>query len=406
MSEEATISEEPSVEENTTEYSGVEEAASFLESTSSGDSSGEVDFLASIGSQLDEAVSAESASPEDSPEDSPGDSVEETAKTDSTPESNPEETSESGSDSLVDDFPDADALSDTLSEKATAKWGELRSELAEARAKASELESKVGESTDKPLTTELEQQLTEAKSTIEEYEKELAVSRVEQSREYKDAVTAPLQAIMDAAEAISQRNEVDVNQVYDALTEVHNVERQNRVLEEITGEMTERDKMALYRMVDDAAVIFQKDTHLKEHAAEAAAELDQRNSEWEQEALKKHALETRVAVNKVFDKLENVIPDLEEADLSALRSKALEDDYLTLGAEHQAYALSAGSVLPPLVKAIRSRDAKISELETQLAGYQKATPKAAESGGGVNVDVSNRSDNSVGFLEAINKIIK
>ena len=30
MSEEATISEEPSVEENTTEYSGVEEAASFL----------------------------------------------------------------------------------------------------------------------------------------------------------------------------------------------------------------------------------------------------------------------------------------------------------------------------------------------------------------------------------------
>lgn len=395
MSEEVAVSEEPGVAEvPATEPSGVEEASSFLEDSPEGE-----DFLGSIGAQLDAAASGEDLS-EPEPEPEPE------SETESEPEPAPEAEPESKlSVDLVDDFPDADALSDTLSEKATAKWGELRSELSEARAKAADLESKIGETASKPLTTELEKQLSEANDRIESYEQEIAVSRVEQSNEYKQSVTAPLQSIMDAAESLAERNEVDVNQVYDALTEVHNVERQNRVLEELTGEMAERDKMALYRMVDDAAVLFQKDTQLKENAAEAAAELDQRNTEWEQEALQQHALETRVAVNKVFDKLESAIPDLEETDLNSLRGRALEDDYLTLGAEHQAYALSAGTVLPPLVKAIRSRDAKISSLEQQLAGYQNATPKAAESGGGVHVTPGTSSNPEEGFLEAISKKI-
>jgi len=409
MSEEATTVETPAVETPAVETPAVEtpvetpaENTSTQEIPSTPEESGSLDFLDDISNQVDEARNTLLEEPTPEPDTTP-EPVSEDSQEDLQEDPLTTEEEEPYLDSFVSDFPDADSLSDTLDEKATAKWGELRKELAEARSRASDLEGNVGDNEIPALVPELEGQLQEAQERMEAYEQELSVSRVEQSAEYKRAVTEPLNSIMSAAEALAERTGADANDIFAVFSEV-DVERQNNTLERITEEMGDRDKMSLYRMVDDAGAIFDRDAYLKERSAEASVELDRQNEYMEQEALQNYQIETRAAVNKVYDKFESVIPSLEGADFGELRAKSLDSDYVSLDADHQAYALSAGTVLPSLVKSMRTRDAKIASLEKQLSSYQNASPKAADAGGGVDSVSSGPPSDDLGFLEAISKI--
>jgi len=344
------------------------------------------DFLDSLGEKFDAMASREGTAPVEHAE------------------QEAEPSTETGFEGVVDDFPDAEALTGTLDDRAVAKWGELRGELADARARASELESQIGEESPNQINTALEEQLNEAHTAIESYEQQMSIARVEESSEYKRVVTEPLQSILDTAKVIAEDSEVDYNTIYNALSETHDRVRQNELLEEVASQLGERDKMTLYRMAEDTSELLARDAELREYATEAAAELDHQNAEWEEEALQNHALETRVAVNKVFDKLESVVPELEGVDLGDLRNRTLEDDFLSLGADHQAYALSAGSVLPPMVKALRAKDVLIADLQNKLSSYQTASPGAAAAGGGVEVAADPTSNDGLGFLEALNKM--
>lgn len=389
MSEETVVADEPVAETPAfEEVSATAEAIDSLEAPPSE----ETGFLDFIGDKLEETP--ESVGVKDEP-----------AETPSEPEEplSPTTEEESPTTDLVDDFPDASELEGVLDEKATAKWGELRSELAEARAKAAELEGQITETPIAHGTEQLEQRLHAQQESIEAYERELSISRVETSAEYKQTVAEPLQSIMDATEALAERNEKDPGVLLDILSE-GNIERQNKNLEEIAVDMGDRDKMMLYRMVDDAQAIFERDRHLKDNAAEAAAELDHHSQQEEEQALYDYSMSTKSSVNKVYDKFESVIPELEVTDMGDLRQKTLEDNFLDLGVDHQAYAVSAGTLLPPMVKALRARDAKIADLEGKLSGYQKATPKAAPSGGGVQVAPSEPSSSEgFDFMDAISK---
>jgi len=380
MSEETAVADEPVAETPAPEVSATAEAVDRLEAEAQPPE--EDNFLDFIGDKLEETpegvgVKEEPVSPV---------TEEETPTTD-----------------LVDDFPAASELDGVLDEKATAKWGELRSELAEARAHAAELEGQITETPITHGTEQLEQQLYAQQEAIEGYERELSISRVETSAEYKQTVSEPLQSIMDATEALAERNEKDPGVLLDILSE-GNIERQNKNLEEIAAEMGDRDKMMLYRMVDDAQSIFERDRQLKDHAAEASAELDHHSQQQEEQALHDYTMSTKSSVNKVYDKFESVIPELEGTDMGDLRQRTLEDNFLDLGVDHQAYAVSAGTLLPPMVSALRARDAKIADLESKLSGYQTATPKAAPSGGGVQVAPSEQSSSEgFDFMDAISK---
>jgi len=402
MSEETAVAEQP--QEQAPIQEGITDAPEVNESnpTTSEETSGEgMDFLDFIADQAEPKAEESETAPEFDVADEPEPEL--TPTSEESDESPKPEEEQDYLDSFVADFPDADSLSDILDDKAVAKWGELRRELAEARSKASNLEDKIDTNETPALVPELEKKLQDATDRISEYENELAVARVEQSTEYKQTVTEPLNNIMSAAEALAERTGVDVNEVFAVFSEV-NIERQNNSLERLTEEMGDRDKMMLYRMVDDSAAIFDRDAMLKDRAAEASVELDRYNEALEKEALEEYTLETRAAVNKVYDKFESVIPDLEGVDLGDLRNKTLDSDYVSLDSDHQAYALSAGNLLPSVVKAIRVKDQKIASLEKQLSTYQNSTPKAAQAGGSVSEPAQSPEDDNLGFFEAISKL--
>ena len=352
-------------------------------------------FIEEIAAELDDIIEGE-----------PEGSTTEEAKVEKT-EVVEDKSTEGEETDLVEDFPKAEDLKGDLDEKAQIKWGELRSELGEERKKVQELEQKLDATQNQSIATELEEKLAEARSTIDTYEKELSVSRVEQTQEYKRVVSEPLQSVMDAAEALAKRNEVEVDRVFDILAETSNIERQTKAIEALTEGMSQRDQHMLYRMVDDAAALFQKDAHLKANAAEAMVEIEGRQAAEDQQAAKQVAIDTRAAVNKVYGKMENVMPTLlnekgEEIEFSSLKDKTLAADFVKLGADHKAYALSAGTVLPPLIRTVHAQKKEIAELTKQLAGFQKATPKAGGGGGtGVKAVVTKPIADDVGFMEGV-----
>jgi hypothetical protein len=383
----------------TEEVAGVSTGLEFLDEAAKAAEaeSDEPGFVDVIGEELEKAASTET-------EEKPAETEEKPAET----EEKPAETDERD---LAEDFPKAEDLAERLDEKAQAKWGELRTELAEERKRAAELEAKLDDTQKQSVASKLEEELADARKVISEYEGELAVARVEQTPEYKRVVAEPLQAIMDAAEALATRNEVDVNRVFDVLAETQNIERQTKEIEALTENMSQRDTHMIYRMVDDAASLFAKDAQLKTHAAEAMVEIETQQAAQLQEAAKLQAIEVRSAVSKIYDKMESVLPTLEddkgkEVPFETFKEKTLGDDYTKLGAEHQAYALSAGTVLPPLIRAVRQRDAKIAQLEERLAKFDKATPKAGAGGSGVKATKpSSPIGEEEGFFDAVSKQI-
>jgi hypothetical protein len=398
--------------------SGVEGGAEFLETDQKTSGPG---FLESIDARFDAmGLQPESEIPTEPPVAPPSEAkapVEAAAEapeaeTKSEPESSGVEQLDQLGEDLAKEFPTADELKDTLDEKAVAKWGELRTELKDARQELVDLKTQLDKTENQSVASELETQLAEAQKKIEDYENDLSISLVEKSPQYKQEVAEPLQLILDNAEALAERNaseeisaEMLQSRIFDALAETTDIKRQNAELEQLTAEMPERDKMMLYRMVDDAAAIFARDTQLKNNAAETAATLEKQMEAQSTEEAKQQAIRVRAAVSKVYDKLESVLPDLGENgdSMETLKEKTLSDNFTELDESHQAYALSAGTVLPPLVKAVRARDVKIAELEKQLVSFRQATPAAAAAGGGVAVGEGSTTGvpEETGFLEAI-----
>ncbi|MGA0406463.1 MAG: hypothetical protein ACO3PR_00110 [Limisphaerales bacterium] len=378
--------------ETTEEISSVvEESAAFLNQ----DENEEPGFLDSMNERLDEAGISGGDEFYGDTEDT---SYEETEETEEVTSDETEDEED-----LASDFPTAEDLKDTLDdEKAVAKWGELRAELDAERTKTRELEEKLDATKSQTVAEELERQLAESREQVNAYEQELSIARVERSPEYQRVVAEPLQNIMDAAEEIAMRNEKDVEQIFDALSSGTNPARQQRELEAITEGMSEPDKFAIYSMVRDASAIFAKDHQLKQQAAEAVVELEAAERQKAEEAAAQQAVKIRDGVRKVFSKLKEVTPDLGEGvELSSLEESTLKEDFTSLDSDHQAYALSSAAMVPPLIKALNARDAKIAQLEKDISGYTKSKPKVG--GSGVQTPTPESDPSDLGFIEGMEK---
>jgi hypothetical protein len=180
MSEETAVAEQPQeqapIQEGITDTPEVNESNPNTSEETSGEG---MDFLDFIADQAEPKAEESETAPEFDVADEPEPEL--TPTSEESDESPKPEEEQDYLDSFVSDFPDADSLSDTLDDKAVAKWGELRRELAEARSKATNLEDKIDTNETPALVPELEKQLQDASDRITEYENELAVARVEQN---------------------------------------------------------------------------------------------------------------------------------------------------------------------------------------------------------------------------------
>jgi hypothetical protein len=359
--------ETASVESTNTSESATPEVAS----TESTQSAPEMDWMAS----LDKALTG-IQSPKPNSEVTEEATVEET-ETEAAQESEPESNSEA--DDSVDEVPKS------MTRSAGAKFKELKSELKDWKTKYAELEKVLEEAGSKPP-----EDYEALKTKVAEYEKELSVTRVEATEQYKQAVVAPLNNVLTAAYSLADKYGVEEATLQAALAET-NIDKQSEMLQDLASSFSERDRLGLYRMADDVALLLKRKEEIKANAQSAYSTLSEQQ--------KKEATEARTkALSSVYSTLSEKIPLLQNKDIaSKVKSIADSTDILSSKPDVQAYATYAGALLPHLVKEYQSQSSKIAELEKTIASFRKTVPKA---GGGKQTATKNLNSD-VGFLEAL-----
>jgi regulator of replication initiation timing len=280
--------------------------------------------------------------------------------------------------SIDDDFPELD---DKATPQAKAKWGELKSELkqerAAIRAMRDELEGLKQKSLYDPKEVET------LKQQVEEYNKELAVHRIEATKEYREAITEPLKAIGSAAESLARRYELDQEAFYDALATTDEA-RQQKLLSDVVDGMSDRDRLKVYQMADDTLLLLRKRDDMKARSHEAMQELEIR----QQESAERDSAERRRVftsqVDRVFEAFADKVPfhplaptESKSAVLEQLRQDALAADVSGAGADVQAYSAAAGVVLPRLIKQFRALAAENQSLKNRIGNTAAASPTKA-----------------------------
>lgn len=357
------------------------------------------DFASWLNDKLDSFEKGQETAPWDKKDGESTDEESSSSEAESDTEENEESSDETTEEQPSSEEQDSDEETKTMSGSAGAKFKELKSELKSYKTKVAEMEKVLAER----QTTQSDAnspQLEELRSKVEEYEREIAISRIEASPQFKQAVLEPTEAILDSAISMAQKYEVVPRKLIEALRQ-ESMGDSSDALTELASDFSERDRVRLYRMADDLAEVSNRREYLKQNAAKAMAEMAEQQQAYEAQAEKEYREESLKIANSTWIETfaENpVIRSLGEDVVQQLQQAAPEADLLDTAPEERAYAVYAGVALPHLVKRFAEVSEKLAQAEKALGKYKKATPKVSG-----NVDTSPQKQEIGGFLDAIEK---
>lgn len=292
-----------------------------------------------------------------------------------------------------------------LTEKAAVKWGELRAEAAKAKEYAKEVETLKAE-LEKAKTTPVDNsELERLKQINSEYEKELAVARVEATQEYKSNVYEPMVGVVGFLNTLAQRYELDSKDMLNAFSEADPA-KQSDTIAEIAASMNERDRLRFYAASDDYNEIIRRRDYYQNSSRERMTQIEQQRQNEiarQQQESEKSVTEAKAAyekaTSKVFEDLKKTIPVLSDEEVSADVQRLAKGDYSNANPELKAYLAHSGALLPHILKALREAKSELDAANKKIVGYRNGSPKA---GRGSSESTRNVPDD-VGFLEALDQ---
>lgn len=271
-----------------------------------------------------------------------------------------------------------------MTKAAGAKFKQLKSDLKTWKQKAAELEKQIAE-----RPAQVPEDYEQLKAQLAEYEQEISVSRVEASTQFKQAVIEPLNGVLSAAYSMASKYQVPENTM-EAMLQEQDPAKQDELLQELASGFSERDRLNLYRLVDDVGVILHRRGEILNNAALARETIAQ-------QAHEQFVTENKQAYENVWKALSDKVPLFSDKTIAEdVRTKAMGANLLEAKPDIRAYAAYSGAMLPHLLKQNQTLTAKIAELEKTITGFRKTVPKA---GKGHSVQTERPSD--MGFLEAL-----
>jgi len=276
---------------------------------------------------------------------------------------------------IDDAFPDLD---DKASTSAKVRWGELKTELKQEREAMRELKKELEDLKNKSLydPTEVET----LKKQLSEYDKELAVHKIEATQEYRTVIETPLKSIGDAAAAIARRYEIENDTLFDALAEQDEA-KQHRLLTDVVDGMNDRDRLKIYQMADDTLALLKKRDEMKERSQEALQELEIRQKQTQEQSQAEQKRKFTGHIDRMFEAFDDKIPfvalesnETKSAVLEQLKKDALKTNIASAGLDVQAYSAAAGVVLPRLIKQFRAIATENKALKDRMSGLNNASP--------------------------------
>lgn len=275
-----------------------------------------------------------------------------------------------------------------------------RSELEQLRQLSKEQEAKLQELSAIAENKDIEQ----LQSRIAEYEQERMFTNLEQTTAYQEAVTKPLASLMEQADQIADKYEIDSNSLIDVLA-LDDADAQDEKLSELLPNASDRDKARIYRIIEEINPILERRKTLFDNVEEAAKEAalleetKQKQEIAERARLRENV--TRNVVERITEKLP-FVKTLEGLDIQAIQNKAASVDPTVIHPVDFAYNAVSAQLLPTIVREYVGLRKEIESLTDKLAEYETAEPKL--SGGSPNNPKRSGSVGSeVGFVDAINR---
>ena len=274
-----------------------------------------------------------------------------------------------------------------------------RSELEQLRQISKEQEAKLQEMSALVENKDVEQ----LQAKLAEYEHERMFTNLEQTTAYQEAVTKPLGQLMEQADQIADKYEIDANALIDVLA-LDDSETQDERLSELLPHASDRDKARIYRIIEEINPILERRKSLFENV-EAAS----REAELLEETRQKQELAERVKLREnvtrnVMDRITEKLPfvkTLEGLDIQALQSKAASVDPTVIHPVDFAYNAVSAQLLPTIVREYVGLRKEIEVLTDKLAEYETAEPTLS-SGSPSKVQKSSAGGDG-GFVDAINR---
>jgi hypothetical protein len=294
-------------------------------------------------------------------------------------------------------------IGDDWTPKAASRFKQLKDELKTNRSELDTLRQTVKEQASKmeELNAIAENRDVDAlKETLQQYELEKSFSDLENTTQYQEAVSEPLNRLMDKASVIAEKYDVD----YDALVDVialDDTEAQDSKLSELLPDASDRDKSAIYRIIEDIDPIMDRRNQLFENADAALKEaqyLDEQKQQSElAEKVEIRKAITRNVVKRVGEKLP-FLSGVEGLDMSAIEAKASDLDPSVVHPVDFAYNSVASQILPTIVREYLSSRAEAEVLMNKLAEYEEAEPTIS---GSPKSDTTSKRPSDLSFEEAI-----
>lgn len=303
---------------------------------------------------------------------------------------------------------------ENLKPEAQTAWARLTKDLRDARTKLKELEGKVSEApTNSIEQIDLQNQLNTLKQERDEYENELKFSRLESTKEYKQAVTEPLHGIQKEVSDISKLYEgVDPRNIYAAMVEPDPAKRR-ALLKEATSAFDPVDSLAIRSKAEELQKVFERreiltkdvNTVLQMIQAEEQKEataFQQRmetevktayESEW-QNLQKENALLRPIEGNEAWNNT-----------LNSIQQQAMQIENTELDPRAKAKLTFNAAAMPVVMNVFQDYVAKtqtrISELEKLTKDLRSTMPSSGGAkGGGVDVPAD------VSFVDALERGMK
>jgi hypothetical protein len=284
----------------------------------------------------------------------------------------------------IDEIPEPEKASAAAKEnfnkiKESAKGYKAKLEAAEKLIEAERAERAAKEAEYQLKLAELPE-LSEKAKFAEEAEKELAISRVEGTKEFKATIIKPSEAIEAAAAVLAKSNELDPEVVLDALYQRDPAKRREMLKEMVTG-LDDLDKQELIGMARDMQELLNRRDAIYAQAAEAKKEHEELTRANETKAQEKARKIFESDVENAVAEMKKRLPfiplaDGETADsvYGNILSKARAIDLNTAPPANRAFAAAAPLALNRMARQLFKIQEENKTLQARIAEGNATRP--------------------------------
>ena len=295
--------------------------------------------------------------------------------------------------------------------KAANRFKQLKDEMKQFREERDQF---------KQLTVEQELKLKEMSGLVEnkdiealqqkiaEYEHSQMFSNLEQTSAYQEAVTKPLEALIEQADQIASKYDVDTNTLIDIFA-MPDADLQDERLSEVLSHASERDKARIYKLMEDVNPILARRAELYANVEEASREAEMleeaRNNAQMAERARLRENVTRNVVDRITEKLP-FLKSFDKLDVAAIQQKAAQTDPTVIHPVDFAYNAVSAQLLPAFVREYVSQKKEIESLTDRLAEFESAEPRISGTGSSRLPTASgsrSTAGSDVSFTDAINR---